>query len=586
MKTPLACAVSALSLLGVLSSRLSAQQTRALGAGPPDLVLVGGRVFTADSSRPWAEAVAIRGERILAVGSTVDVVALAGPTTRRIELRGRVVIPGFNDAHDHLGAPLPGVSFATSTDPVPDPSPSQVLDSLAALARRVPQGTWLRTDIDARVLDDPRARRSALDSVAPRHPVWLAANTGHGVILNTAALRVLGIRDDEPDPVGGFYEREGVAYPGRGRGRITGLLQEYAGWNAARTLRSTQAESVLVAAFRRHAERALRWGITSIQDMANALDAATTMRVLGTARLPIRVRLVPMPATNRTRRLTSAWRDAGERAPGGTRFDGVKWILDGTGIERLSFLRAPYADRPGWRGRLTFPADTLRAMLGEALASGSQPILHAIGDSTIALVLATMEATAPDTIWQRVRLRLEHAEWLTPDLRDRARRLGIVVVENPTHFTDGADRMLQRFGEVRSHDYQPFASLRAAGIPLAIGSDGPLDPFLNLQLAVTHPDNPREALTREAAVEAYTRGSAYAEHAEREKGMLAPGFLADLAVLSQDIFAVAVDDLPATVSVLTIVGGRVAYDAGVLSITPSSGRSPARGARPARSRPR
>jgi predicted amidohydrolase YtcJ len=168
-----------------------------------------------------------------------------------------------------------------------------------------------------------------------------------------------------------------------------------------------------------------------------------------------------------------------------------------------------------------------------------------------------------------LRPRLEHAEWLTPDLRARARGLGVVVVENPTHFTDGPERMQARFGAARSTRYQPFRSLVDDGIPLAIGSDGPLDPFLNLYFAVTHPDNPREALTREAAVIAYTRGSAYAEHAEHEKGVLAPGMLADLAVLSQDIFTVATDALPDTRSVLTLVGGRIAYDAGVLRVRPS-----------------
>jgi predicted amidohydrolase YtcJ len=190
--------------------------------------------------------------------------------------------------------------------------------------------------------------------------------------------------------------------------------------------------------------------------------------------------------------------------------------------------------------------------------------LHAIGDSTIALVLAFMESLAPDSSWRRLRPRLEHAEWLTPDLRARARRLGVIVVQNPTHFTDGPELMHSRFGVERSPYYQPLRSLMENGIPLAIGSDGPFNPFLNIFFAITHPDNPPEALTREAAVIAYSRGSAYAEHAEREKGILAPGMLADLAVLSQDIFTVPANLLPETHSLLTLVGGRTAYDAGAL----------------------
>jgi len=556
-----------------------------------DIVFVNGRVFTADSTRPWAEAVAVLGDRIMAVGRTAEMLELAGPRTRQVDLAGRLVVPGLDDAHDHVGAPLPGVAFATTDEPVPDPSLRVVLDSLSSVSRRVAAGTWIRTDIDATILDDPRARRDALDSVTPRHPVMLTASTGHGVVLNSAALRALRLRDDEPDPVGGFYERDGAPYPGMAaRGRITGLLHEYAGWNARRALGSAQPDSVIVAGFRRHAARALAFGITSVQDMANAVDAATTLRVLERARLPIRVRVVPMPGTDSTRRLTAEWRDASRRfagrpwtssAPRPT-VSGLKWILDGTGIERLSLLRKPFADRPGWHGMANFPADTLRTMLREALSSGTQPVLHAIGDSTLALTLSAIESVAADTAWRRVRPRFEHAEWLTPDLRERARRFGVIVVENPTHFTDGPERMRARFGERRGRDYQPLGSLPASGIPIAIGSDGPLNPFLNIELATEHPDNPAEAITREQAVMAYTRGSAYAERAEGEKGTLAPGMLADLAVLSRDIFTIPANDLPSTVSLLTLVGGRVAYDAGVLAISSRAGRSAERPTRPPR----
>lgn len=542
----------------------------------PDLVLLDGRIFTADSAHPWAEALAISGDRIVALGTTAAIRELVGPATRRVELRGHLVIPGLNDAHHHLGAPLPGVAFHTSDDPVPDPPLTQVLDSLAALARRTPPGTWIRSYIDATLLDDPGARRPALDSVAPAHPVWLEANTGHGVIVNSAALQALGIGDSAPDPAGGFYEREGAPYPGRGHGRLTGLMHEYAAWNAAKVLRSSQPDSLLVAALRDRAEQAVRLGVTSLQSMASAFDPVTSWRVLCRARLPIRVRVIPMPGTEGTGQLAESWRAPASETECSYRGNdpllsrgsvpAMKWILDGTGIERMSLLRAQYADRPGWAGALNFSADTLRAMLAGSLAAGEQPILHAIGDSTIALVLALIESLAPDSSWRRLRPRLEHAEWLTPDLREFTRRFGVVVVQNPTHFTDGQELMRARFGEARSQYYQPFRTLLEHGIPLAIGSDGPFNPFLNIYFAVQHPDNPAEAMTREAAVIAYTYGSAYAEHAEHQKGSLAPGMLADLAVLSQDIFAVPPDELAGTRSLLTLVGGVPVYDAGVLRI--------------------
>jgi hypothetical protein len=166
-----------------------------------------------------------------------------------------------------------------------------------------------------------------------------------------------------------------------------------------------------------------------------------------------------------------------------------------------------------------------------------------------------------DVDWRAARLRLEHGDGVLEDLVPRAARLGVVVVQNPTHFTIGP-LLVDRFGA--RHRYMPLLSLLRAGVPLALGSDGPMNPFLNIQLASTHPARPEEALTREQALLAYTRGSAFAEAAEQEKGTLAPGQLADLAILSQDIFQVPVDELPATTSVLTLVGGQVVHDAGLL----------------------
>lgn len=223
-------------------------------------------------------------------------------------------------------------------------------------------------------------------------------------------------------------------------------------------------------------------------------------------------------------------------------------------------MRQPYADRPEWYGRLNFPPDTIRAILSEALSSRQQLMLHIAGDSALRLVLPMMQALAPDSVWRSLRVRIEHGDWLAGDLLPVARRLGLVVVQNPSHFAFDPTLLRERFGRVPA-EFQQSRSLVEAGVPIAFGSDGPRNPFLNLMFAVTHPTHPGEALTREQAVSAYTRGSAYAEFAEHEKGTLAPGMLADLAVLSQDIFAVAPEKLPATSSLLTLVGGRIVYNA-------------------------
>ena len=533
----------------VLGACTAHQQTQ---PASPDLILTGGKIFTADPARPWAEAIAVRGERIMAVGTTAEVSRLAGYSTRRIPLEGRVVVPGFNDAHDHLGGAEIGVAFATGASPLPDPEVAQVLDSLRALARRTPPGTWLHSVVGLRILEDTTARRTALDRVAPNHPVLLWGWTGHGAVLNTAALRALGISEDARDPVGGWYERDST-------GRSTGALNEYAEWAPLRRLYSGLPDSAVVASLRQYATEAVRMGITSVQSMNGYLDPAKTVRVLGAVDLPIRFRAIPYLLTDASGRNTAEWigieRDPAPRST----ISGAKWVLDATPIERNALMRQPYADRPGWRGRLNFPPDTIRTILAEALASREQLMLHIAGDSTLRVALTTMQALAPDSVWRSLRVRIEHGDWLAGDLLPVARRLGVVVVQNPSHFAFDPAMLRQRFGRVPA-EFQQSRSLLEAGVPIAFGSDGPRNPFLNLMFAVTHPIHPGEALTREQAVTAYTRGSAYAEFAEDEKGTLAPGMLADLAVLSQDIFTVPPEALPATNSVLTLVGGTIVHD--------------------------
>lgn len=554
-----------LSACGVL---VLAAAIALLGAAPvpaqtADVVLTGGKVFTADPARPWAQAVAIRGERIMAVGSDADVAKAAGPATRRIDLGGRVVVPGFNDAHAHLAChgaagPVPAAVVVPNTtgEPFPDPSFTALADSLRALAARVPVGTWIGTNLGVTVLDDPAARRPALDAIAPRHPVWLGAWTGHGVILNTRALRVLGIDDTAADLPGGRYERE------RGSRRLSGLLEEYAVLDARRRFCGMQPESVLVAALRAEGQHFARFGITSVQNMANELEPRLFMRLVTAAELPVRVRMISFPVSSAA---SADWRServpfvATRNAAGGTvTASGVKWLLEGTPIERLAVHRRAYRDRPGYFGRLNFPPDTIRALLLEAQSRGEQPLLHAGGDSTIALILDAMERDG-GAGWPRVRVRLEHGDGLAPDLLARARPLGVILVQNPSHLA--VPVFTERFEPEILAGFFPLRSAIAAGVPLALGSDGPINPFLNILFATTHPARRGEALTREQAVIAYTRGSAYAEFAEHEKGMLAPGMLADLAVLSRDIFLAPPGELPATTSVLTMIGGRIVFDA-------------------------
>ena len=535
---------------------------RALGAqsparrAAPDLVLVDGKVFTADPAHPWAQAVAIRGDRIVAVGTTQEVARLAGPSTRRLSLSGRTMVPGFDDAHAHVGyAPLEGVAVTVDPSPTPDPTLAALIDSIAAAARRAPAGTWLTAQIGGRVFDDPRATRFVLDSAAPAHRVWLRGWSGHGGILNTAALRSIGLLDAADQP-GGWLTRDATGAP-------TGRIDEYAIYLTDHRLSLARADSLLGPAIREDGEQALGLGITTVQDMAIAYDLAAARKVArrGEA-MRVRHRVIRFPFPGIEGGWRSAWSVTGrDTALAPTmHVSGVKWVLDGTPIERLALMRQPYADRSGWHGRANFEFDTLRAILRDALTRRWQPHLHAVGDSTIALVIAAMRAEAPDSAWRRLRPRLEHADALGRDQLAAVRALGIVVVQNPSHLAI-PDVMAARWGAHRLRTIDLMRTLIDSGIPLAIGSDGPREPGLNIMLATIHPNVPGEALTREQAVMAYTRGAAYAAFAEKERGTLAPGMLADLAVLSHDVFTVPPNALPGTTSVLTIVGGRILHDA-------------------------
>ena len=507
----------------------------------PTLILTGGKVFTADSTQPWAEAIAIRGDRILAVGTTVDMQQLAGRTTRRIELAGRVVIPGINDAHTHLAFAAPmGAIVGAKGDFIAGPEPAALLDSLAALARRTPKGTWLRGDLGMRVIGDTSVRRAMLDRVTPDHPVALFAPWGHVTLVNTRGLRAIGFAENARDPLAGWLERApGATSPGA----LTGLLEGYAQWPVWAALwRTYHTAGKVVPSLQREAAAAAERGVTSIQNMSTPFDAQTTASVFRAVRLPQRVRIMPMPATGPDGRQLESWRALPTNLAPTVRRSGMKYVIDGTPIEGNALQRRAYtylAHRPHWYGRHYFPTDTLQAILRDALNGREPLILHVVGDSAMSVVLGAMEAVAPDSAWGPRRVRLEHASGLRGADVARAARKGVIV------------------GQPR--DQSPLRSWLAAGVAVAFGTDASGEPWRDLMGLVAIPDT-AEVISRERAVQLMTRDAAYAEFAEREKGTLAAGMLADLAVLSQDVFTIPAAALPSTRSVLTLVGGRVVHD--------------------------
>jgi predicted amidohydrolase YtcJ len=540
----------------LLALLLTAPWSMTNAASQADLILYNGKVFTGLSDHTQAEAIAIRGERILAVGSNTEIQALSGTGTKRIDLGGRLLIPGLNDAHYHLSVvPTDMTEVKLSTQ---DPTWEELKTALADSVTSTPSGTLLFADIAATVFNDRRVDRTALDAVTMDHPVILGSVTGHAEIMNTLALARAGVDETTRDPLGGRFERDAT-------GRLTGVAREYAELQVDRHLASVTSDADARRQLQKVLERAARWGITSIQDMSNGIEPERAVRLLCAIPTPIRVRVIRMPLTTPNGRDLREGRSLAVHAALLISVSGTKWFLDGVPLEFTFDPRgshtgaAPPFDETVRILPMIFEPHELTAMLREALQNNDPLLLHVAGYAATAAMLTAMEQTGGARIWASRRVRFEHGDGLLPDLIPRAKALGIVVVQNPTHFVALGDEVVQLA--------QPVKSLSDAGIPLAFGSDGPLNPYLNIMLAVTHPRHPAEGLTREQAVIAYTRGSAYAEFAERDKGTLEPGKLADVAVLSQNIFDAPISSLPETRALLTLVGGRIAYDAHVLGIS-------------------
>jgi predicted amidohydrolase YtcJ len=536
------CIAAAIALVGFAWAQQSAA---------PDIVILHARVFTGNAAQPWAEAVAIRGNRIATVGSTSDVRAAAVRATRVIDANGRLLIPGIEDAHLHPDATPPAARLEGPSAIDDDPSLDEVLRRTEAAVAKAPPSGWIAGEIGSVVLADPRATRSTLDRVSGDHPLLLVSWTGHGIIANSAALRALRIDERQADPPGGRFARAAD-------GRITGLAEEYAGFLLRRRFAMLADRSEHIRAFQALARELASLGITSMQAMLTSYTSEDASALLAAADIPLRVRLIDVPHSSMTDWHPASARPTRAPSPPLVSMSGTKWILDGTPVERLMYVAAPFADMPTSRGRLNFSSEDLRVFLQRALNAGDQPILHAGGDAAIRAVLDALEATGGDR-WKPLRPRIEHGDMFGPQHFARAARMGVTIVQNPSHFMIAAT-VRARLGASRAEQMFRVKDIVDAGVPFALGSDGPLNPFVNIMFATINAANPPQALSVEQALAAYTAGSAAAERAEGEKGMLKPGMLADMALLSQDIFEVAPRELPNTMSVLTIVDGRVVHD--------------------------
>jgi predicted amidohydrolase YtcJ len=375
----------------------------------------------------------------------------------------------------------------------------------------------------------------------------------HAGMLNSAAVKWFGIDTSAPPPLAGWFGKDTKSRTWDGVVHNSAMLPLF--------LRTSSNGSQDDEKLRKYFLDEAKWGITSNTFME--YNPAARIEQLARVNAPYRVWVMPFAQYEtgpKRRQLQQVMVPAviADRVTS----RGEKWVLDGTPVERSAPMRAPYADDPTTSGELDYPDSDVRAILSEALQHNLPLMLHVTGDRSTQQLLDQMDATGGEEVWANRRVRIEHGDGVIGDLIHRARKLGVIVAKNPMYFV--GDVNLRRLGPQRAAVWNPCRSLLEAGIPMVLASDGApglpfSNPFLNIQIATIYPANPKEAITREQALIAFTRTAAYSEFVEDRLGTLEVGKLADLAVLSQDIFKVSNDDLPKTESVLTIVGGKIAY---------------------------
>jgi len=531
----------------------------------PDRIYVNARVWTGESSKREAEAFAVRGDRFVAVGAPDAMRALAGPSTQVVDLGGRRVVPGFNDAHWHLPARKDARLDNAGSVEVIQKRLEHYAATLPADAWVTGRG-WMPPDFP-----ENTAHRRYLDEVFPDRPVVIRDRDGHQALANTAALRLARVTRDSPDPADGIIVRDASGEP-------TGLLKE-AATGLVRDLLPPLAVEDTYQLLLGEVSAAASLGLTSLQDATEGgltdNERAAVTRAIAEGRLPVRYRsAVPFDETPSRRQLK---RQVGEcaAARGSLHACGfAKLILDGTVDARTAVMLEPYVG--GGNGVAFLPQQQLDRVVAAYDRAGLQVEIHAIGDGAIRMALDAFERAARSNGTRGRRHRIEHIE--VPALVDlpRFRELGVVASTQAIFATPDAST-LQNYapliGPERASRAQPFRLFDDAGAVQAFGSDYPvypMDPLLGIYTAVTRQTTagapaggwyPQNRVDVEAALSHYTRDAAYAEFEESTKGTIAPGKYADFAVLSRDILAIPPPELLETRVLLTVMGGRETYRA-------------------------
>jgi hypothetical protein len=541
-----------------------------------DLVLTGGRVVTVDDALPEAEALAVTGHTITAVGTNEEVARYVGPSTEVIELGGRLVIPGFIEGHGHYMAlgeskMILDLNNAASWD--------EIVQMVGEAAAQAPPGEWVLgrgwhqekwTSTPEPSVDGVPVHAS-LSAASPENPVDLEHSSGHASFANALAMELAGIGDDTADPPGGTIVRDAS-------GAATGLMRETAqrlvGAARARSGEGRSAADV-DAEFRRAVELAgeesLRYGVTTFHDAGSSFATIDRLRALAEeGALPIRLYMMVRASNEEMDEKLSAYRTI----PEGNDYLAIRSIkrqIDGALGSHGAWLLDAYADMDT-EGLVLETVEDITGTAEVAIRHGYQVNTHAIGDRANREVLDIYErAFAANPEATDLRWRIEHAQHLDPADVGRFAELGVIASMQGVHATSDGPWLADRLGQERMLETSyVWRDVLDAGVMIANGTDVPVEhisPIASFYSSVSRRMNNGELLsaehrmTREEALESYTINNAYAAFEEHLKGSLTPGKLADIVVLSQDIMTIPEEEIPATEVVYTIVGGEVRYSA-------------------------
>ncbi len=526
---------------------------------PPSLVIVNARVWTADPRRPWADAVAVAGDRIAAVGSSAEVRKLVGPSTRIVDAKGMMVTPGFIDAHVHF---LDG-GFGLSSVQLRDArTPQEFIRRIKAYAATLPTGVWItQGNWDHESWGGELPRHEWIDSVTPNNPVWINRLDGHMSLANALALHAAGITARTPEVAGGTIVRAADGSP-------TGILKDNAQSLVDRVQPDPtpeQKDRALDAAMRFVAEQ----GVTSVDHMGTWDDLAVFERAHRAGKLRTRIHAaVPLATWQRLRDTVHAR----GRGDDWLHIGGLKGFVDGSLGSHTAAMLAPFTDAPKDSGLLVNTLQDLYSWTSGADRAGLQVMVHAIGDRAIRDQLDIYERVEREDGPRDRRFRIEHLQHIAPADIPRVATLGVVASMQPYHAIDDGRWAEKVIGPERAKTTYAFKSLLDAGVRLAFGSDwyvAPPTPLEGIYAAVTrrtlddkHPGGwiPEQKIGVEDALRAYTTGGAYAEFSEQKKGMLKRGMLADIVVIDRDLTRIPPETIRDAHIVMTILGGRPIYE--------------------------